>query len=184
MALTVAEVRQSPLRISALLACGAGLNQQTGAMALVVGAVAPDFTLEGWADGQVRSFTLSEQRGRPVALIFYPGDERLICTRQMCSYSDGMSSLRRHGAAVWGIAPQDVDSHRSFAEGRHLTMPLLADTGRSVAQAFAVVGPRNIRRSVFVLDADGRVAWRHVSALNISFPSVEDISGALEAVAA
>ena len=153
-------------------------------MALVVGAVAPDFTLQGWADGQVRDFVLSEQRGRPVALIFYPGDERLICTRQMCSLSDGMSALRRHGAAVWGIAPQDVDSHRAFAEGRHLTMPLLADTDRAVAQSFAVVGPRNVRRSVFVLDPNGRVAWRHVSALNITFPGVDEISAALASAAA
>jgi peroxiredoxin Q/BCP len=79
--------------------------------------------------------------------VFYPGDGRLICTRRMCSYSDGMSALRRHGAAVWGIAPQDVDSHRGFAEGRHLIMPLLADTNRLVANAFSVVGPRNVRSS-------------------------------------
>jgi peroxiredoxin len=102
----------------------------------------------------------------------------------MCSLSDGMSALRRHGAAVWGIAPQDVDSHRAFAEGRHLTMRLLADTDRAVAQSFAVIGPRNVRRSVFVLDPNGRVAWRHVSALNITFPGVDEISAALASAAA
>jgi peroxiredoxin Q/BCP len=62
-------------------------------------------------------------------------------------------------------------------------MLLLADTNRLVANAFSVVGPRNVRRSVFVLDAKGRVAWRHVSALNVTFPTVDEISAALASVA-
>ena len=60
-----------------------------------------------------------------------------------------------------------MDSHHSFAEGRRLKMPLLSDTDRSVAHAYGVIGPLGLRRSVFVVDAGGRIAWRRVVALNV-----------------
>ena len=148
-------------------------------MALLVGALAPDFTRPGWYQQSVSEFTLSSQLGTPVVLAFYPGDDRLVCTKQLCQYSDNLADLHRFDAAVWGIAPQAVDSHREFAEGRRLTMPLLADVDREVARRFGVLGPLGLRRSVFVVDAGGRIAWRRIVALNLTFPSVWEIKAAL-----
>jgi thioredoxin-dependent peroxiredoxin len=153
-------------------------------MALLVGATAPDFTLPGWYNRSAGSFSLAAERGHPVVLAFYPGDERLVCTRQMCAYSDSVADLHLFDAVVWGISPSGVDEHRSFAEGRRLKMPLLSDTGRAVAQAYGIIGPLGLRRSVFVVDAAGRIAWRRVVSLNVTFPAVAEIRAALEDVRA
>ena len=104
-------------------------------MAILVGAHAPDFTLRGWHAQHVSEFTLSEQLGHPVVLAFYPTDEGVVCTRQLCSYSDDLSDARLRGATLWGISPQSVESHRTFASGHELQMPLLSDQTKDVARA-------------------------------------------------
>jgi peroxiredoxin Q/BCP len=151
-------------------------------MALLVGSSAPDFTLTGWYGDGVAPFMLSAERGHPVILAFYPGDERLVCTRQLCAYSDSIADLHLFDAVVWGIAPQDVESHRDFAQGRRLRMPLLADTDMAVAREYGIVGPVGLRRSVFVVDAAGRIAWRWVAALNVVFPGVQELRRAVAEV--
>ena len=153
-------------------------------MALLVGSAAPEFALPGWYERSEARFDLGAERGHPVVLAFYPGDERLVCTRQLCAYSDSIADLHLYDAVVWGIAPQDVDSHRAFAQGRKLTMPLLADTDKVVARAYGIVGPMGLRRSVFVVDAAGRIAWRWVAALNVVFPGVDELRRALAEVKA
>lgn len=150
-------------------------------MAILVGAQAPDFCLAGWYDTSESEFCLEGQRGRSVVLAFYPGDERLICTRQMCAYSDNIADLHRFDSVVWGIAPQSVESHQKFAKGKALRMPLLADEQQQVAREFGIVGAFGLRRSVFVVDAAGLVSWRWVSTTNLTFPSVKDIKAAVEA---
>jgi peroxiredoxin Q/BCP len=147
-------------------------------VALTVGSNAPDFTLQGWYSG-VQDFTLSSQRGRPIVLAFYAADESLVCTRQLCTYSDEIADLHLFDATVWGISPQTVDSHREFAGARKLKMPLLTDPAKDVARAYGVVGPLGIRRSVFIVDAAGRIAWRRVTAIGITYPSAADIRTAL-----
>ncbi|HTY72077.1 MAG TPA: peroxiredoxin [Actinomycetes bacterium] len=148
-------------------------------MAILVGALAPDFTLPGWYDG-AGGYTLSAERGHPVILVFYPSDEGLVCTRQLCSYSDNLSELRSRDAVVWAISPQSVESHREFAQGRALRMPLLSDPDGGVARAYGILGPMGLRRSVFLVDAEGRIAWRRVTALSLTFPSVAEVRAALE----
>src|SRR5277367_18335 len=88
-----------------------------------VGEPAPDFELEG-TDGP---FRLSEHRGERVVLLFYPGDETLVCTRQFCSYRDDNTRLQALDATIVGISAQDVESHESFIAAHGLTIPLLAD---------------------------------------------------------
>lgn len=153
-------------------------------MAILLRSAAPDFTLDGWAGVAPDRFTLSKQQGRTVVLVFYPGDERMVCTRQMCSYSDQMAQLGQFQARVWGIAPQSVDSHQKFAQGRQLKMPLLADPGMRVAREYGVVGAFGLRRSVFVVDPFGHVAWRWVSTINLTFPSADEIRWAVADVQA
>lgn len=148
-------------------------------MALLVGAPAPSFTLAGWHKAEEQTFDLHQMRGRPVVLAFYPGDERMVCTKQMCAYSDSLGDLEIFHAQVWGIAPQSVGSHRDFAAGRKLQLPLLSDPGNEVAKSYGVVGAFGLRRSVFVVDARGVITWRWVSALNVTFPGVDAIGAAL-----
>jgi peroxiredoxin Q/BCP len=152
-------------------------------MAILVGASAPDFTLRGWYDAAATDYSLSAERGHPVVLVFYPNDQGLVCTRQLCSYSDNLSDLRLSGAVVWGISPQSIESHQKLSEGRQLKMPLLSDDDKAVASAYGILGPMGLRRSVFVIDRDGRIAWRRVTALSLSFPTVDEVKAALADVA-
>jgi peroxiredoxin Q/BCP len=153
-----------------------------------VGAVAPDLTLAGvlLSDGQAirGDYTLSAQRGQPVVLAFYPGDDTAVCTRQLCSYTADLNGFDRLGATVWGISPQDVDSHERFARKHGLKMPLLADAGLTVARQYGITMPgAGLRRSVFVIDGDGIVRWKHVTLIGLTFPSTETITAQLAALA-
>ncbi len=118
-----------------------------------VGKTAPDFTLPGvlvTGEGAARAdYTLSAQRGRPVVLAFYPGDNTSVCTKQLCSYTSGLDSFTGLGATVWGISPQDVDSHEGFARKYDLAFPLLADTGLAVTRQYGIglAGPACAGRS-------------------------------------
>ena len=140
-----------------------------------VGEAAPDFTLPGvaLADGQaVRGeYPLSAMRGAPVVLAFYPGDDTFVCTRQLCSYTAGLEGFAGVGATVWGISPQDVDSHEKFARKRELGFPLLADVGLAVTRAYGIgLGSGALRRSVFIVDGAGVVRWKHVTLVGLTFP--------------
>jgi peroxiredoxin Q/BCP len=154
-----------------------------------VGAPAPDFTLPGLVltgDQAVRGdYTLSAHRGAPLVLAFYPGDNTMVCTRQMCSYTAELGSFDQLGAEVWGISPQDVDSHEGFARKQGLRMPLLADVGLNVARQYGItLAGAGLRRSVFVIDANGVVQWKHVTLVGLTFPSAEVITGQLAQLAA
>jgi thioredoxin-dependent peroxiredoxin len=133
----------------------------------LAGQVAPDFTLPGTGD---RDYTLSDFHGRPVVLVFYPGDDTPVCTAQLRSYSDGMAAFDQLDAQVLGISPQDVASHERFARDYGLRMPLLADTELAVANRYEILGPLGFyRRSVFVVDAGGVVRFARRSLTSLSF---------------
>ena len=89
----------------------------------------PDFTLE---DGNGQDWRLSDHRGKVVVLLFYPGDETPVCTRQMCSVRDRWEDYQATGAEVVGISSDSVDSHRKFAEHHDLPLRLLSDSERKV----------------------------------------------------
>ena len=87
-----------------------------------VGAAAPDFNL---SDGNGDAWRLADQRGKVVVLLFYPGDETPICTRQMCSVRDRWEDYSATGAEVVGISTDSVESHKNFAENHELPLRLL-----------------------------------------------------------
>jgi thioredoxin-dependent peroxiredoxin len=147
-----------------------------------VGDPAPDFELAG-TDGP---FRLSEQRGRRVVLLFYPGDETPVCTRQFCSYRDRSQEVEELDAVVVGISSQDLGSHERFRDHHGLTVPLLADEDKAVAKAYGVTAPAigNTRRATFVIDEQGVVGYRHVHTLGIDFQGVDELREALESVPA
>jgi peroxiredoxin Q/BCP len=148
------------------------------------GQVPPDFTLPGieLTDGEVSrsQYALSQQRGTPIVLAFYPGDNTTVCTRQLCSYTSGLENFTGFGASVWAISPQGLDSHEKFARKYDLAFPLLADEGLTVARQYGItLGGAGLRRSVFVIDADGVLRWKHVTLVGLTFPSAETIAAQL-----
>jgi peroxiredoxin Q/BCP len=150
-----------------------------------VGELAPDFTLPGVVvdNGEVikRHFTLSERRGTPIVLAFYPADYSPGCTAQLCSYQDELTSFKNLGAEIWGISRQDQKSHERFAVSKSLGFPLLADEKGDVTAAYGVsLLGMGTRRSIFIIDAEGKVAWRHVSLVGFTFQSAETLTRELE----
>ena len=143
-----------------------------------VGAPAPDFVL---SDGEGNEWRLSDQRGKVVVLLFYPGDETPICTRQMCSVRDRWEDYTATGAEVVGISTNSVESHKDFAEHHNLPLRLLADVDRKVADAFGANSliPGKVARSVFVIDANGIVRYRDVRPLGLFRPKDDEIIKAI-----
>ncbi|MFE0465270.1 peroxiredoxin [Kitasatospora sp. NPDC058965] len=149
-----------------------------------VGTPAPDFTLPGLllseAGAERRDYRLAEAEGHPLVLVFYPGDNTAVCTKQLCSYTSDLDRFRDLGATVWAISPQDLDSHEGFARRYDLRFPLLADPDRAVAKAFGIAVPGlGLRRSVFILDGDGTVRWRHVALAGITFQNSDTLAAEL-----
>lgn len=145
---------------------------------LAVGTEAPDFTLPGTGG---RTYTLSEYRGQPVVLAFYPGDDTPVCTLQLRQYSEDIDSFADVGAVVLAISPQGVDSHERFACRNKLAMPLLADEDKSVAEAYGILGPLGFyRRSVFVVDGAGIVRYAHRSTSGLTFRPARELLDAIE----
>jgi peroxiredoxin Q/BCP len=144
-----------------------------------VGEQAPDFTLEGTAG----PFTLSEHRGEKVVLLFYPGDDTPVCTKQFCSYRDNAEAFGALGATAVGISGKGLDSKQAFADKHGLTVPLLADSDQSVAKAYDCWSKlRGTRRSVVIVDEQGVVRHRHDHTLGLDFQTVGEIQQALAAL--
>ena len=141
-----------------------------------VGDEAPGFSLDGTGD---RSYSLSEYRGEWTILAFYPGDFTPVCTRQFCSYRDADDRLDTLKASVLGISPQSVASHERFSRRYELTVPLLADTDKEVCSAYGVLRAGQVRRSVFILDPEGIVRYRHSAILGLSYKDVDHLAGSL-----
>lgn len=143
------------------------------ARTLGVGDVAPDFELPGTGG---RSWTLSEFRGHPVVLVFYPGDDTPVCTKQLNSYNDGLDEFGQLTAQVVGISSQNVESHERFASRHGLRIPLLADTNKAVAAAYGTLGPLGFpRRSVVIVDRDGIVRYVHRAMAGLTFRPVSEL---------
>jgi len=144
------------------------------------GEQAPDFTLHSTPDQTV---TLSQLRGRPVVLAFYPADWSPVCGDQMALYNELRSEFGRFHAQVIGISVDGAWCHAAFAQDRKLHFPLLADfePKGAVSQSYGVYQlPEGVsQRALFVIDGDGIVRWTHVSPTGIN-PGADGILDALE----
>jgi peroxiredoxin Q/BCP len=126
------------------------------------GKPAPDFELTSDSGDTVK---LSELRGKPVVLYFYPKDDTPGCTTQACGIRDAYGEFERAGAVVLGVSPDDESSHVKFRNKYELPFTLLADTDHAVAEQYGVWGEKKymgkaymgVNRSTFVIDADGTV---------------------------
>ena len=143
------------------------------------GEPAPDFELDG-TDGR---FRLSNHRGERVVLLFYPGDNTPVCTKQFSSYRDAADAVAALGAVVVGISSQGIESHRAFAAEHGLTVPLLADEDGAVARAYDAHAPVvGTRRAVVIVDEEGVVRHRRDHRLGLDYQSVDDLRDALDSV--
>jgi peroxiredoxin Q/BCP len=126
------------------------------------GQPAPDFALKSDSGDTVK---LSELRGKPIVLYFYPKDDTPGCTTQACGIRDAYADFQQAGAVVLGVSPDDEASHVKFREKFQLPFTLLADTDHAVAEQYGVWGEKKymgrtymgVNRSTFVIDADGTV---------------------------
>jgi len=138
-----------------------------------VGDVAPQFTLPATGGGRV---SLGDYLGQPVVLVFYPGDDSPVCTKQLNSYNDDLAQFEALDAQVLAISAQGLDSHERFAEKYGFRFPLLADTDKAVADLYGTLGPLGFpRRSVFVIDASGIVRYVHRAIAGLSFRPVAEL---------
>jgi peroxiredoxin len=148
-------------------------------MSISVGDQAPDFSLVG--TGSV-THSLNAYKGKTVVLVFYPGDNTPVCTKQLVCYNNELAQFSELDAQVLALSAQDLESHEKFATQHGFQFPLLADTEKSVARAYGVLGPLGIpRRSIFVIDASGVVRYVHRALVGVTFRPVEELVAAISA---
>lgn len=140
---------------------------------------APDFTLTD-ADGQ--SFSLSAHLGERLLLVFYPGDDTPVCTRQLCDYRDGIEQFADLGVRVVGISADDAASHRAFRDKYQLPFVLLSDPDLSVAEQYGCKGLIGMKRGVFLLDETHTIRYRHVEAVAVFRRKRDELLKAIESL--
>jgi len=148
--------------------------------ALPAGTAAPDFTLRSTPDQAVN---LSDFRGQPVVLAFYPADWSPVCGDQMALYNEILSEFEELGAELLGISVDGVWCHTAFSRDRKLHFPLLADfePKGAVARLYGVyrADEGTSERALFVIDPEGVIRWSYVSPIGVN-PGAEGILAALE----
>jgi peroxiredoxin len=148
------------------------------------GTKAPDFQLDGGAD---QATSLADFRGRPVILVFYPGDWSPVCSDQLALYQELQPEFERFDAQLVGISVDSTWSHLAFAENRHLQFPLLADfePKGEVSRSYQAYRPADgtSERALYVLDADGVIRWSYISPVDVN-PGADGILRALEDISA
>jgi peroxiredoxin Q/BCP len=143
-----------------------------------IGETAPDFTLKS---GAGKDWTLSENRGKIVVLLFYPGDNTPVCTKQMCAVRDNWADYAATGALVVGISTDSEASHRDFAEKYNLPLTLLSDAEGTVSKLYGASSwiPGRSARAVIVIDKAGVTRHHQVQSLSLFRPKDDEILAAI-----
>ena len=151
---------------------------------LKAGTSAPDFSLPSTPDQKV---SLSELRGRPVVLVFYPADWSPVCSDQLGLYNELLPEFSEFEAQIIGISVDGIWCHLAFAKDRKLRFPLLPDfePKGAVSRAYGAYRPQDgtCERALFVIDAEGTIRWSYVSPVGVN-PGADGILAALEALPA
>jgi thioredoxin-dependent peroxiredoxin len=149
-------------------------------MSVGIGDRAPDFSLPGTGG---RTTSLSDYLGKPIVLVFYPGDDTPVCTKQLNAYNDGLDQFQELDAQVVGISAQDVASKERFSSKHGFEFPLLADTDKVVAAAYGTLGPIGFpRRSVFIIDREGIIRYAHRAIAGLTYRPVSELIEELETI--
>ncbi len=145
-------------------------------MTIAVGEKAPDFTLPSTA-GKIS--LAGQLREGPLLLVFYPGDDTPVCTKQLCNYRDNLASFDELDINVVAINPQSQDSHDAFAKKYGLPFPVASDSGGEVCSAYGAMSfLRMAKRALVLVGRDGTVKWSQ-SSLPIFHQSAADIRSAI-----
>jgi peroxiredoxin len=146
---------------------------------LAAGTSAPDFTLKAAPD---RTLSLSELRGKPVVIAFYPADWSPVCGDQMALYNEVLPDFQEQGAHLLGISVDSVWCHKAFSQARNLHFDLLADfePKGAVSSAYGAyrTGDGFSERALFVVDANGIIQWSYLSPVGVN-PGADGILNAL-----
>lgn len=152
------------------------------------GDPAPDFVLPGTdgTEGGRRDHKLADYRGEVVVLVFYPGDNTAVCTRQLNTYTSEIAEFEQVDATILAISPQSIESHEGFIERQGgFAFPLLADTDKDVGRRYGVLGPVGFyRRSVFVIDTEGVVRYAHRAIAGLSYKPTSELVDAVRTASA
>ena len=153
-----------------------------GASVIAPGAIAPEFTLPSGPD---QTLKLSQLRGRPVVLVFYPADWSPVCGDQVALYNELLAEFQAFGAQLLGISVDGAWCHAAFAADRKLQFPLLADfePKGAVARRYGAFEEAGgfCKRALVVIDTAGVVRWSYVSPIGVN-PGADGILSALEAL--
>jgi len=153
-------------------------------MVLSTGTKAPDFTLKKSPD---QTLSLSELRGQPVVLVFYPADWSPVCGDELALFNEVLPEFQRYGARVVGISVDGVWCHKAYAKARNLDFPLLADfePKGEVSRKYGAYRAQDgfSERALFVLDGEGVIRWSYLSDVTTN-PGADGVLAALEALVA
>ncbi len=142
------------------------------------GDTAPDFTLP---EGNGGTWTLSDHLGKVVVLMFYPGDDTPVCTKELCSVRDHWSDYQATGAEVVGISTDSVESNDKFTQKYDLPLRLLSDGEGRVRDLYGANSliPGRTGRAEFVIDPNGKLAYSKIRPIGLFRPSDDDILTAI-----
>ncbi|HYZ50600.1 MAG TPA: peroxiredoxin [Nitrososphaeraceae archaeon] len=149
-----------------------------------IGDSAPDFDL---ADADLKMQKLSNYKGKPVVLAFFPAAESPVCTKEMCTFRDSLQELKGYDAQILGISVDGPFANKIFTENRHLNFPILSDYKRETINNYGIVMPNlgplqdynAAKRSIFVLDSAGKIRYKWISDNPLIEPNYEEIRAAL-----
>jgi peroxiredoxin (alkyl hydroperoxide reductase subunit C) len=148
----------------------------------MAGALAPDFTLQSDSGATLK---LSDLRGQPVVLVFYPKDNSSVCSSQLALYNDALAMFEEYDARLIGLSVDDHASHEKFARALNLGFSLLSDDDPAgeTAKGYGVYSEKDkvAERALFVLDSEGRIHWRYVAPRGVN-PGANGILEALESL--
>lgn len=144
-----------------------------------IGKKAPEFALK---DGDNNNWTLSEHLGKTIVLLFYPGDNTPVCTKQLCSVRDNWTDYAETKSVVVGISTDSVESHSGFRKKYDLPIPLLSDVDGAVVKQYSVESwiPGKSARAVVIIDDEGKIKYHHVQPLGIFRPSDKEVIQAIK----
>lgn len=137
---------------------------------------APDFTLPNEEGNEI---SLKDFKGKKILLVFYPGDNTSVCTKQLCSYSSGMEEFNQLGVNILGISMDSVESHLEFKKKFNLSFPLLSDVSGKIVEQYESKGFLGVQRNLFLIDENGKVIFQNES-LPIFYKDTKDVLSELK----
>jgi peroxiredoxin len=149
-----------------------------------VGDTAPAFSLPGTDNTETgrHDYALGDYAGHAVILVFYPGDNTPVCTKQLNAYTGDIDRFAEVGAQLLAISPQSVESHEGFScKQGGFPFPMLADEEKAVGKLYGVLGPVGFyRRSAFVIDANGVIRYAHRAFAGLTFRPTDELIAAVK----